>query len=377
MFIVGAIVSPIAFFQVRKIFREQKNYERGLKMVPLLIHLPPISEDAEVGNRDVRDVVDENISKTQVLYNIIASTLKKSLKSKFYGQRHFGFEIVASKGFVHFYAAVPIVLVEIVKQAVVSAYPTARLEEVAEHNIFNPVGKISATAGGELTLKESYAYPIATYQDIKRDSMQSILNALWTLDGEDGAGIQILMRPAFPSWRKAANALASKKRKGKENKFGSEGVTWWLKSFITAFFKSPDDKSGNQGTDKPELSNLEQSVADSIDEKSRHPGYEVQIRVIASSNISQKAQGILKNIVASFALFDAPGKNGFKFSPAKDIERFVTAYILRFFPPEHNRNILNSIELATLFHFPDQSSTPTSQLERASVKASRRSQKHV
>ena len=58
LFIIGAVVSPIAFFQIRKIFREQKNYERGLKMVPLLIHLPPISEDAEVGNRDVRDVVD-------------------------------------------------------------------------------------------------------------------------------------------------------------------------------------------------------------------------------------------------------------------------------------------------------------------------------
>lgn len=369
LFIVGAVISPIAFFQIRKIFREQKNYERGLKMVPLLIHLPPISEDAEVGNRDVRDVVDENISKSQILYNIIASTLQKSLKSKFYGQRHFGFEIVASKGFVHFYAAVPIVLVEIVKQAVVSAYPAARLEEVSEHNIFNPVGKISATAGGELTLKENFAYPIATYQDIKRDTMQSLLNALWTLDSEDGAGIQILMRPAYSQWRKTANALANKKRRGKEGKSGTDGLSWWAKNFLLAFVKTPDEKSGSQGGgDKPEISSLDQAIADSIDEKTRHPGYEVQIRVIASSNISQKAQAILKNIVATFSLFDAPGKNGFKFSPAKDIERFVTAYILRFFPPEQNRSILNSVELATLFHFPDQGNTPTSQLERQTSK---------
>src|SRR5690348_2731585 len=88
------IAVPIFFFQARKVFREQKNYERGLKMVPLLIHLPPPSEDTEVGQRDVRDVIDETISKAQLIYNIIASTFEKNFKRNFYGQRHFAFEIV-------------------------------------------------------------------------------------------------------------------------------------------------------------------------------------------------------------------------------------------------------------------------------------------
>lgn len=92
------------------------------------------------------------------------------------------------------------------------------------------------------------------------------------------------------------------------------------------------------------------------------------IRVIVSSNVLHKAQVILGNVVASFALFDAPGKNGFKFVPTKDVESFATAYILRFFPPESNRLILNSVELATLFHFPDSSSIPTSNVERQASK---------
>ena len=111
--------------------------------------------------------------------------------------------------------AVPISLVDVVKQAVFSAYPSARLEEVAEHNIFSPVGGISSTMGGELTLKQSFAYPIATFQDIKRDPINSLLNSLSTLEKEDGAGIQILIRPADSNWRKTASALASKKRDGK------------------------------------------------------------------------------------------------------------------------------------------------------------------
>jgi hypothetical protein len=350
--------------QLRRTAREQKNYERGLKMVPLFIHLPPPSDDTEVGTRDVRDVTDETISKGQVIYNIIAGTLQKGFKPAFYGQRHFAFEIIGSQGLVYFYAAVPLSLLEVVKQAIVSAYPAARLEEAAEHNIFSQVGKVSGTLGGELTLKEPFAYPIATYQDLKRDGMQALLNAMATLDKEDGAAVQILLRPANPDWRKTASDLADKKRKG-----GGGGLEFgsFAKDVAGAFIKPPESKEGGDSK-KPELSNLEQATLDAIDEKTRHPGYEVAIRLVVSSNVSQRADALLKNLVASFQIYDAPGKNGFAYTPAKDIDELVTSYIMRFFPQHQNKMILNAVELATLFHFPDQRNIPTSQLGRQESK---------
>lgn len=364
---LALVAGSIIFWRSRRLLREQKNYERGLKMVPLLIHLPPPSDDAELNGRDVRDLVDENISRAQIIYNIIASTLQKGFKSRFYGQRHFAFEIVGSGGFVYFYVTVPVALQDVVNQAIVSAYPSTRLEEVADHNIFNALGRISGTIGGELSLKEPFAYPIATYQDLKRDAMQSLLNALSTLEKEDGIGIQILLRPAQSGWRKTATMLAGKKRKGKESQKGSQQVGGLLKQLAVAFVKPPEDKGG----DKPggaELSSLDQSILDAIEDKTRHPGYEVLIRLVASSNVSQRAQALLGNVVATFSLFDSPGKNGFKYTPAKDIEDLVTSYIFRFFPPGQNKNILNSVELATLFHFPDQRNIPTSQLGRQESK---------
>ena len=72
--IVIAILAGITFLQVRKVLRERKNIERGLKMVPLFIHLPPSSEDIEGNGRDTRDVVEETISRAQTIYNIIAGT---------------------------------------------------------------------------------------------------------------------------------------------------------------------------------------------------------------------------------------------------------------------------------------------------------------
>lgn len=365
LIIAGSIAGTIGYFYYRRVLREAKNYERGLKMVPLLIHLPPISDDIEGGGRDARDVVDENISKAQVLYNIIASTaLPKGFKSKFYGQRHISFEVVASRGVINYYAAVPVALVPVVEQAVTSAYPSARLEEVEEHNIFNEVGRISGTIGGELVLKKTFADPIATFQESKRDSMQSILNSLASLTKEDGAGIQILLRPAQDGWTKSALSVASKIRKDKGKKSGAASLSW--KGVGEALWKPPEVKEV-KAEDK-QLTTLEQSKVDSIEEKTRYPGFEVLIRVIASSNTSARSQTILSNIVASFSLFDAPGRNGFKFVPAKVMENFVTAFIFRFFPPEINQNILNSVELATIFHFPDQRNTPTSQLQRQASK---------
>ena len=334
-------------------------------MVPLFIHLPPPSEDIEGNGRDTRDVVEETISRAQTIYNIIASTVKSGFKSKIYGQRHFSFEVIGSQGFVYFYAAVPVSMVEVVKQAIVSAYPSTRLEEVSEHNIFSKVGKSPGTLGGEMQLKQSFAYPIASYQESKRDGMQALLNALSTLSKEDGAAVQILMRPAFDQWREHSRGVAASKREGGGGQSKGAILGSWAKSFVMAFAKPIEDKKDDK---KKELSNMEQATLDSIDAKTREAGYETLIRVVVSSNISQRSQAILSNIVASFSIYDSPGKNGFKYVAAKDLDKLTSDYILRIFPQDKRSMVLNSTELASIFHFPDQRNIPTSQLTRQASK---------
>jgi hypothetical protein len=153
---VTVVVLMVIWRLIVKTGRERKDYERGLKMVPMLIHLPPSTDDIEVGGRDERDVANEAISEAQVMYSIIVSTAVKGFKSKVYGQRHMSFEIVAHDGFIKYYVVVPAVLTETIKQAIAAAYPTARLEEVEDPNFFNEEGKIEGAVGGELTLKEDY-----------------------------------------------------------------------------------------------------------------------------------------------------------------------------------------------------------------------------
>lgn len=359
---LGAAAGLFVFLQYRKTLREAKNYERGLKMVPLLIHLPPSSDDLEGNGRDERDLTEEVLSQAQVMYNIIASTATKGFKSKIYGQRHLSFEIVAHGGLVYYYAIVPSVLVDVVQQAVAAAYPSARLEEVIEHNIFSQVGKMSGTIGGEFTLKKNFVYPIATFQESKRDASRALLNAMSAATREDGAAIQILLRPAREGWSKNSVAVMDKMSKDKGKKKGGVGSLLAPKDIMEALWKPPE--ADEVKPEDKQLTSLEQATVEAVGEKTRYPGYEVLIRVVVSSNTAARSQTLLKNIVAAFSLFDSPAQNGFKFALSKNIEELVTAYIFRFFPQSVNQNILNSVELATIFHLPSQKNIPTSQVQR-------------
>ena len=360
------VAGGFVFSQYRKTLREAKNYERGLKMVSLYIHIPPSSSDLDINGRDERDVTEEVLSQAQVMYNILASTSTKGCKSKIYGQRHISLEIVAHEGLVHYYAVVPTVLIDVMTQALAAAYPSARLEEVQERNIFSQAGRMSGTIGGEFTLKKDYVYPIATYQESKRDAARALLNALSAATREDGIAVQFMIRPASDGWTKSSVDAANKIKKDKgQSSTGFAGLGG-TKGLMEALWKPPE--ASEVKPEDRQLTSLEQSLVESIEEKTRHPGYETLVRVIVSSNTAAQSQTLLKNVVAAFSLFDSSTNNGFKFTVAKDIEELVTAYIFRFFPQSVSQNILNSVELATLFHLPDQNSIPTSQVERQMAK---------
>ncbi len=345
--------------------RKAKKYERGLKMVPLLIHLPPSTDDIEAGGRDKRDIANEAISKAQVMYSILASTIAKGFKVKLYGQRHFSFEIIASDGLIRYYAIVPSVLTETVKQAIQSAYPTARIEEKREPNIFMPEGKVSNIAGAELTLNKDYYLPIATYEDTKRDASMAILNALSTVNKGEGATVQILFRPAQKNWSATGKTYIENMQKGKKVKTGGAVLGDIVSDVIRAPWEVPKE---HEKSEEVTITAIKQEEIQAITGKMRYPGFETLIRVIACSDTKPRSEAILGGIVSAFSQFDSPELNGFKVNPFKDMKKLAIDYTFRFFPLKASSSILNSVELASIFHLPEQSSIPSSQVERQLVK---------
>ena len=348
--------------------RKSKKYERGLRMVPLLIHLPPSTDDIEAGGRDNRDIANEAISKAQVMYSILSSTATKGIKSKLYGQSHFSFEIIAKDGFIRYYAIVPAALVEVAKQSIQSAYPTARIEQKKEENIFNPNNNINNVAGAELTLNKEYSLPIATYEDTKRDASMGILNALSSVGKGEGATVQILFRPAQKNWSEKSKQQIDDIQKGKTTtKFVGAGIGQFAIDVIRAPWEVPEMHEKTEETTTT-LSSVKQDEITAITNKMRYPAFETLIRVIASSDSRPRSEAIVGGVVSAFSQFDSPELNGFKVNLFKDPKRIAIDYTFRFFPLRVRTNILNSVELASVFHLPEQSSIPNSQVERQLVK---------
>ncbi len=360
--IVVCVASFLIFDQYKKTVREAKDYERGLKMVPMKIHLPPPSDDIETGSRDERDIVDETLSQAQTMYNIISSTATKGFKTKLYGQRHISFEIISSNGLIHYYAVVPAVITETVKQAISAAYPTARLEEVELDNIFNYQGKLNGVIGGEFALKKDFIYPISTYEDNKRDASRALLDALSKASRGDGIAIQFMLRPAQEGWTQKSISKVESLRDSKSSSKKPVAL-----DIMEALWKPPETKDGKNEEKKP-LTSLQEAEIDAIEKKTRYPGYETLIRVIVSSNTSSRSHALLQSVVAAFSLFDSPTYNGFKFNMTTNIDELVTSYIFRFFPQTLKDFILNSVELSTLFHLPSRSSIPTEKVQRQRIK---------
>ncbi len=366
---VSAVVLAGAIALVVANRRKAKDYERGIKMVPMLIHLPPTTDDIQGGGRDERDVTNEALSQAQVMYSIISSTMTEGFGARLYGQNHISFEIIASNGLIKYYVMVPSVLSETVKQAVISAYPTARLEEVEPESIFTEGTSMAQITGGELSLKKEYAYPISTYEDTRRDASLGILNALSVTHNNEGIAVQILLRPTDDSWVKVANDKVQNIKDGKKKHGGTAKAVYAVAGFAgdlaKAFFHPPDAKEEESGNP---LTNLQQEEISAIENKTKFAGFETLIRVVASSGSKERSEAMLSGVISAFSQFTSPAYNGFQYDEARDIKKLTIDFIFRIFPYSVRTNILNSVELASIFHLPSQNAIPTSQVERQSTK---------
>ncbi len=346
--------------------RKLKKYERGLKMVPLLIHLPPSTDDIQQSGRDERDINTEIISQAQVMYSILSSTIKKGMNANLYGQRHFSFEIEAKDGLIKYYAVVPVVLVETVKQAIQSAYPTARLEERRPDNIFEKDHTVKTVSGAELSLKKKGYYPLATYEETKRDASMAILNALSNVGKGEGAVVQVLFRPVSTEWTKEAKEYVESTQKGKTKTTVSGHLGEYLIDILKAPFEPPAEHDKEVKTEQ--ITTIKQQEIEAVTNKMRYPAFETLIRVVAASNNKVRSDGILSGIVSAFAQFNSTSMNSFKVNHLKDEKSLVTDYVFRFFPLKMRSNILNSVELASIYHLPEQNAIPTAQVERQLTK---------
>ena len=291
--------------------------------IPILT--PVINPDADSINRD-RILLEVRTSRTgeetpEAMVQFLSSLtgLKKIIVP---GMLRLGIplslELAIIDQIVHYFISIPTRYQAFVESQLIAQYPKALISTYKDYmpEIFANKETLSI---GQMKLNNGYLYPIRTYSDFKDvDPLSSLLGFLSKSQPGDLACIQLLLVPISNKWQRSGRSAATGKVK---------------------------DGSGSEHANP---------YAKVITDKIAFDGYKVAIRLATNAPTKERSQLLLQQIANSFSSFNNPSGNGFFFRRTYlwQTERLIKSMKLRskrFMP---FRQILNVVEIATIFHFP-------------------------
>ncbi len=305
---IFATLGYVAFI----IFRYRGREERSVDSVYLQVAVPRLNE-----------------IKTDAMEQLFASlySIKKGgWKQKFAVQPAISFEIVARDEDIKFFVWTPSIYKDLVEKQIHGAYPDAEVKEVQEINLFNEEGKVAYKS---FQLGKANFYPLKTFKDLPTDILSAVTSSLARMDKGEASCIQILISPAESDWQKAGGKFVSDTKKQESS---SESAKYSV--------------SGK--------------ALEAIENKISKPGFETSIRIVVVGNTKEKAKIHLDNISSSIGQvageYNSLGgrkiynKGGF-------MQDFLYRYQPMFNVMKNHVSVLNTEELATLFHFPNRQIT--------------------
>lgn len=248
-----------------------------------------------------------------------------------------------------FYVAVPKKWRRIFEKQLESLFPRAHLEiKKEDYNMFNAEGE---SAGCVLKLAENMALPIRTYQRLEADPLEVIVNVFSKLRKEgEGAAFQIIIENAEPSFTRRVRKASISVKEGK--KISSIETGKWGGEFLEAMqflIAGPKKKK----PDEPKSVHVNEEMLKLIEEKISFPLFKVNIRLVASANSSEEAEGIIKELQSAFLQFAEPQGNSFVIKEVRGSRLDDLTYKFSFRIFDNDQAIyLNARELTSIFHFP-------------------------
>lgn len=341
---VAALIFIISVVLLMRWLKNRNLLPRSLNMIALLITVPkevkPITEEAKKEEKEIISIAEQ-------VYANMHAIKKKGLFSSITGSDYLGMEIVAVDGEIRFYVVVPRKYREYIEKTIQSQYPKALIEESGDYNIFKPGYKVK---GGYLILGKSYYLPIKTYQKLEADPINALTNSLSKLQEDEGAVIQVLFRPASKKWISKGRDIAKKMRSGKSLKSAKSVVASQPAKIIGQIGVSKDVK-GQAEQKQDMLTPVEEETMKSIEEKAAKLGFEVNIRIIASSKTEEQALSHYNNLKDTFTQYTDPNLNKIIAQTPRRKRKFINDFIYRNFKAS-NKTILNTEELASISHLP-------------------------
>ncbi len=256
-----------------------------------------------------------------------------SIKGGFFssGHEHISFEIIAKESEISFYVICPKHILSYVEKQINGIYPQAEIELITPPKIWDR-GQFTSVAA--LNLSGPLYYPIRTFEDLPFDGISGITSAMSKLSKDETLALQVIVAPASRAWVSSGQRFVHNIK-----------------------FKSNDPEKRGPSIDT--------AITEGVEKKLGKLGFEVEIRAVSVSDDKFKSEINLKSLLGSFEQFSDPKYNSFRPKKIWNKKKFIQDYVFRYFNPFsifipvadmfliNTASILNSVELATIFHFPN------------------------
>lgn len=295
------------------------------------------------------------------------------------------FEIISLGGKISYLVRVPTKQRDLVEAALYANYPSLEITEVNDYldNFdFDPEDPRYDLFGAEFLLVKDQSYPIRTYQEFQSlkgpeiseivvDPLAPLLETFTKLGDQEFYGVQFVLQPVMD------NSWEEKAQKEIEKILGEKTV-------VTADGKKNKVKNDMMGVDE-----ITKQQVTAIRNKLNRPAYNTKIRLLHLGTAEQFNKNAKKLVLSPFKIFTSGNFNSLRpaFGPKKDYRVSATleqayidfwvkrrkkllfdAYKARSTWMGENKIILNTEELATLYHFPVTTAATSQPIESLEVK---------
>lgn len=279
-------------------------------------------------------------------------------------QEHVSFEIASSGEGIRFYAIVPSGILKFVESQIYAQLPSAHIKVVPDYT-----ARLKASGSyfevASVTLTKPQFFPIKSFRDFEIDSIASFTSTLSQVGETDEIWFQLLARPIADTWQKEGFDYVKAMRdgtltgpKGPDNSFGGVVKKELLEiatNMITGLFTAPKSKEDLRKIEvkplTPRLSAGQELEMRSIENKLSRMGFNVQIRVLAAAATKEKVANHIRSVLASMQQFSSANLNGLTSTLEPDANLALASYVTRTIALSKCL-LLNTEELATIFHFP-------------------------
>ena len=357
--LIAVFAAVFFYYYKRHIYHTKHIAPRVKGWVFLEIQMP---KDASPDKDQQRPKTEEEKKQLIAVAEQLFTTLSESGHSKGWlmGKDFYSFEIACTDKKISFYINCPKYLQELVEKQVQAQYPHAFVEAMPGYNPFQKQGSIEVA---ELQLSKPYVYPLRTYKTMESDPLNAITNAMSKLEENEGAAVQFVMSPAGTSWQSRPRRMALEIQQGKNPELIERGHAYRLLVGTmrgigralafggTKNYQPSHTHKDLSGYASPiQLTPMQQEIVKKLEEKASRPGYKINVRLITSSATSGNAGLHMRNLLSAFLQFNMPPFNGLRVKN-RDKDDVLKDYIFRVFR-DYNKNILNTEELASLWHLP-------------------------